>query len=117
MKGQRFRRRLGFALAGLRRVYRTEASFRTQLALGGGAATSLILVRPGAVWVALVALAIGLVLAAEALNASLECLADALHPAHHPLVGAAKDVAAAAVLVASAAAVIVELAMLATFLG
>ena len=44
---------------------------------------------------------------AEALNTALECLADAAAPDHHPLVGRAKDVAAAAVLIAAIASVIV----------
>jgi diacylglycerol kinase (ATP) len=50
---------------------------------------------------ALVALAIALVFVAEALNTGLESLADAAVPDRHPLVGAAKDLGAAAVLVAA----------------
>ena len=49
----------------------------------------------------LVALAIGSVFAAEAFNTALEALADAVHPEQHPLVGHAKDLAAAGVLLAS----------------
>lgn len=56
---------------------------------------------------ALVALAIALVLAAEALNTGLESLADAAVPERHPLVGAAKDLGAAAVLIAALGAVAV----------
>lgn len=47
---------------------------------------------------AVLALAIGGVWMAEALNTALEYLADALHPEQHPLIRNAKDVAAAAVL-------------------
>ncbi|MCS6771974.1 MAG: diacylglycerol kinase family protein [Kiritimatiellae bacterium] len=54
-------------------------------------------------WMA-VALSIGLVLAAEAINSALEELADALHPGHHPAIGRAKDLAAGGVLAASIAA-------------
>ena len=43
-------------------------------------------------------LAIVAVWSAEAFNTAFEFLADALHPAYHPLVGKAKDVAAGAVL-------------------
>jgi diacylglycerol kinase len=50
---------------------------------------------------ALVALAIALVIVAEALNTGLESLADAAVPERHPLVGAAKDLGAASVLVAA----------------
>lgn len=46
----------------------------------------------------LVLLCCGTVLAAECFNTALEKLADALHPERHPLVGQAKDVAAAGVL-------------------
>ena len=112
MKGQGFRHRLVFAIAGLRALWRSEASFRTQLRLGGGAVISLFLLRPGAVWCALVMLAIGLVLAAEAVNGAIEHLADTLHPDHHPLIGIAKDAAAGAALIASLAAVGVGAALL-----
>ena len=57
-------------------------------------------------WLALV-FAIGLVFTAEALNTGLELLADAAVPEPHPLVGKAKDVAAAAVLLSAATAVAV----------
>lgn len=52
----------------------------------------------------LVILAIGSVLAAEAFNTAIESLADALAPGRHPLVGRAKDLAAAGVLLTSAGA-------------
>jgi len=55
-------------------------------------------------WLGLL-LTIALVMAMEGVNTALEALADALHPGHHPLVGKAKDVAAAAVLICSFAAV------------
>ncbi|MDO9226137.1 MAG: diacylglycerol kinase family protein [Pseudomonadota bacterium] len=44
-------------------------------------------------------LAIGLVLAAEAMNTAIEALADALSPEFNAGIGRAKDVAAAAVLI------------------
>jgi diacylglycerol kinase len=56
-----------------------------------------------------VLLAMGLVLAAEALNTAIEFLADAVHPEHHPLVGKSKDVAAGGVLLAAIAAAAVGL--------
>ena len=80
MKGQHLRRRLGFALAGLRSVRRTEASFRTQLKLAATVGCALVVLRPEPLWVAIVLLATGAVLAAEAANAAVEYLADALHP-------------------------------------
>ena len=59
-------------------------------------------------WIA-IALCIGFVFTAEALNSALEELADAVHPDRHPAVGRAKDLAAAAVLLAALAAAAVGL--------
>ena len=57
-------------------------------------------------WIAL-ALAVVAVWTAEALNTAFEFLADATSPMFHPLVGKAKDVAAAAVLIAAIGAAVV----------
>lgn len=64
-------------------------------------------VQLSAVEWALVALAIALVFAMEALNTSIESLANAAVPERHPLVAAAKDLGAAAVLLAAFGAVAV----------
>ena len=56
---------------------------------------------------ALLAIVIALVWLTEALNSAVEYLADALHPEQHPLIGKAKDVAAAAVLAAAFGALLV----------
>jgi diacylglycerol kinase (ATP) len=61
---------------------------------------------------ALLVLAIGLVLAAEAANTALEALADRVAPDAHPLVGKAKDLAAGGVLIASIAAALVGVLVL-----
>lgn len=61
---------------------------------------------------ALLALAVGLVLAAEAANSALEALADRVAPDHHPLVAKAKDVAAGGVLLAALAAALAGLLVL-----
>ena len=47
------------------------------------------------------------VVAAELFNTTLEVLIDYAWPEHHPMIGRAKDVAAAAVLMAAAGAAIV----------
>jgi diacylglycerol kinase (ATP) len=89
-----------------------EPNARVQLAAG------LAVVALGA-WLgvdrrdwALLVLAIGLVLAAEAANTALEALADRVAPDAHPLVGKAKDVAAGGVLLASIAAAVLGLLVL-----
>jgi diacylglycerol kinase (ATP) len=59
-----------------------------------------------------IALAIMSVWTAEALNTSLELLADVASPEFHPLVEKAKDVAAGAVLLAAMGSVIIGLLVL-----
>ena len=61
---------------------------------------------------ALLVLAITSVLVAEALNTAVESLANATMPERHPLVGAAKDLAAGAVLLAAAGAAVVGVLVL-----
>jgi diacylglycerol kinase len=57
-------------------------------------------------WAA-IAFAIALVFTAEAFNTAIESLADAAVPERHPLVGTAKDVAAAGVLLAALGALVI----------
>jgi undecaprenol kinase len=111
-KKRGFVRRLRFAFAGLRSAASGEASFRAQLAAAALSLTFLLWKRPAPVWWALVATISAAVLAAELLNTALESAVDALHPAHHPLIGRAKDCAAAAVLVLSFGAIAVFAALL-----
>ena len=112
MKGLPFLRRLGFALAGLKLAARRERSFRCQLLAPAMVLGLLLATRPAPLWWALLGLATGLVLMAELFNSALETLLDHLHPERHPAIGAAKDLAAGAVLVASVVALVVGLAFL-----
>ena len=111
MKNGPFHRRLGFALAGLREVWRREKSFRTQVLAGVAAVVAVALLRPGLVWAGLVAICIVLVLALELVNSAIEYMIDHIHPNVAPEIRRAKDVAAAAVLVASVGASIIGLLM------
>jgi diacylglycerol kinase len=61
---------------------------------------------------AVVALTVGVVLAAEGFNTALEALTDLVSPENHPLARVAKDVAAAAVTLTAIAAVVVGLLLL-----
>ncbi len=100
---------LAAAGRGVASTFRDEANFRFQT-LVALAAVAL------SVWLgtatALVIVCCALVLGSELVNTALERLADALHPQHHPLVGAAKEAAAGAVLVSAAAAVMVGIVSL-----
>lgn len=110
-----------FAWRGLAFLLRSQANARihaaaTVLVIAAGLLLRLspvewcaILIAAAAVWIA------------EALNTSVEQLADAVAPSMHPLVERAKNVAAGAVLVAAITAVGVALLIvvpkLATLLG
>lgn len=115
MKNQPFRRRLGFAIAGITTVWRHERSFRAQALAAILTVMSLLLLRPGWLWSAVVLLAVALVLALEMANAALEYLADQLHPGIAPGIAAAKDAAAGAVLIASSGAIVTAALMLGDF--
>ena len=102
-------RSLRCAGRGLGRLLGTQPNARlhaaaTALVIGAGWAGHLAAGEWCAVVLALVA-----VWVAEALNTALEFLADAIHPAFHPLVGQAKDVAAGAVLLAALGALVIGL--------
>ncbi|NIJ51855.1 diacylglycerol kinase family protein [Dyadobacter arcticus] len=56
---------------------------------------------------ALIVIQIALVLAAEAINTSIEKLADLVSPEYHPVIKIVKDTAAAAVLLLAISAVII----------
>ena len=101
MKGQSFWKRLGFALHGIKVTTTRERSFRTQLIFALALIMLLLLLRPSAVWCAVMTLTVGLVLVTELINSALETLIDRIHPGQHPEIGAAKDIAAGAVLVSS----------------
>ncbi len=108
---RRLGRAFGYAGRGLRYMWRTQPNARWH-----GLATVGVALWAWAVGVqprdaALLALAVGLVWAAEALNTALEALADRCAPEPHPLVAAAKDAAAAGVLLAALAALAVGLAL------
>jgi len=116
MKGQPFLRRLTFALQGLYLAFHREPSLRFHFLAGVGVLLVLLITQPSPIWWAIGALTIGLVIMAELMNAALETLADCLHPEQHPEIGAAKDIAAGAVLVVSAVALLVAIAFVLSLL-
>jgi len=90
-----------YAFQGLYILIRSERNMQlhvlaTVVVLCAGSIRGLSLLR----W-ALLLLAIGVVWLTEALNTALERLANAVSKAHHPLIGQAKDIGAAAVLIAA----------------
>jgi diacylglycerol kinase len=91
----------GFALAGLRYAFKTQANFRFHII-----ATLFVAIlgwyynldRPEWLWILA---AVCLVLVAELLNTAIEVLVDLVSPAYHIKAGIVKDTAAAAVLVSA----------------
>ena len=104
MKNSQFLQRMQFALAGIRSAFESEKSFRTQVLAAVGVALVLIVLRPSALWCALLVGVSGLVLVTELVNTAIEHLADHLHPERHPQIKIVKDCAAGAVLLASLSA-------------
>ena len=111
-KNRAFQARLGFALRGLAQALRSEQSLRLQVLAFAATLLAMLLLRPGALWWALVLLASAAVIAAELMNTAVERLADELHPQASPGIRVVKDCAAAAVLVAALGALAVALALL-----
>lgn len=105
MKNQPFHRRLAFSFQGIGTAWKLEASFRFQSLMALGVVALLIVLRPAAIWWALLLMNCGLVLAAELFNTALEQALDHLHPQVHPAIKISKDCAAGAVLVFSLSAV------------
>lgn len=103
MKGDKFslRKRIRsfcYAFEGMATLVRDEHNARIHLlALVCAIVLGIIFGISKTEW-CLVALCIGGVLMAEAMNTAVEALADLVSPERHPLVKKAKDVAAAGVL-------------------
>ncbi len=99
----------GHAFRGLVTLVRTQPNARFHLfATVCVVALGLFLNISHTEW-AIIALAVGSVWAAEALNTGLEFLADRVAPEWHELVGAAKDVSAGGVLAISITAAVAGL--------
>ncbi len=109
MNAPRTIRSFYFAGRGFARAWRTEPNLRIEVAFGLVAVALALWLRAP---VAPILLAIGLVLALELINSSIEAIVDLASPDFHELAGAAKDLSAAGVLVASGAALVVGLFVL-----
>ncbi|MCE5206611.1 MAG: diacylglycerol kinase family protein [Porphyromonadaceae bacterium] len=103
-------RSFSYAFSGLRLLFRETPNALIQLIIAITAVvTGFALHISSAEWLAVI-LAIGLVLALEAINSALETLADyACHEEIHPVIKKVKDLAAAGVLIAALAALAVGL--------
>lgn len=99
-------RSFGYAWQGIVTLVREEHNARLHLSAAILAILlGLLLGLAPWEWVAVV-MCIALVTAAEAVNSAIEALCDRFGPERHPLIGKAKDTAAAAVLLTAAGAAI-----------
>ncbi|WP_245895898.1 diacylglycerol kinase [Deinococcus irradiatisoli] len=105
---RRWWRSAGFAWAGVRYAWQTQANFRVEVGLGLLACSLCWALR---VSPAPVLLCCALVLSLELLNTAAEALTDLVSPEWHPQAKIAKDAAAGAVLIASFVSVLVGVAV------
>lgn len=100
------------AVRGIATTFRTERSFRVQVAVGV-VVLALLFMLPLAAWErAIIVLVVTLVLVLELVNSSLERLVDLAKPRLHAYAGEIKDVMAGGVLVASIGAVLLGVLIL-----
>lgn len=98
-----------YAIAGVIHLLSTQHNAWIQSALAILVIALGFLFRISTIEWCIVLLCIGSVLALEAVNTSIEKLADTLHPGKHEGIRIAKDAAAGAVLIASCIALIIGL--------
>jgi len=105
MKNKPLWQRTGFALQGIGYAFKVENSFKTQVLATILAIVYFAWLKVTLIWWAILSVLLGLILAAELFNSTIELLCDHLHPEVHPNIGHIKDMAAGGVLLLSLAAV------------
>ena len=112
MKSRNLIESFRYASAGLWCVLTTQRNARVHLLIAAAATgLGLWLGLTPTQW-AVLALAIGFVLASEMLNTVAETLVDLISPGYHPLAKVVKDVTAGAVLLSAITALVVGLLIL-----
>lgn len=88
----------GWAMSGLRTVWREELSFRIELVIGLVFVVGAGMLRFSIIeWIVLLG-CIGAVLSAEIINTAIEDLCDRIEPSFDPIIGKIKDTMAGLVL-------------------
>ena len=98
---------VGSSFRALRILRREDLSFGLQIWIACGVIIFSLLLRLSTIEASVVMLAIGAVLAIEALNSAIEELCDHVTPSHHPHIGKIKDLASGASLIICTAAGVV----------
>ena len=91
----------------------SQANLRVHFAAAALVLIGAVLLHFSAIEFVGLVLCFAVVIAAELFNTTLEVLIDYAWPEHHPMIGRAKDVAAAAVMVAAAGAAVVGILLFA----
>lgn len=92
---------------GLAWALSSQANLRVHVIIAVLVLVAAVLFRFSAIEFVALVLCFAIVIAAELFNTALEVIIDYAWPERHPMIGRAKDVAAAAVLVAAAGAALV----------
>lgn len=92
-------RAIGYGLDGIARAWKSQPAFRQATGIFTVGTGIALLLEVSAAERALLILSLGGIIVAELLNAAVEACVDRIGPEIHPLSGAAKDLAAAAVLI------------------
>ena len=112
MRNPNLRRSFSNAFAGLRAVWRTQRNARIEVCIALAVILLALFLGLSALGWAILALTIGLVLAAECLNTVVEAVVDLASPDYHDLAKLAKDASAGTVLLLSLLSVIIGLLIL-----
>jgi len=102
-------RSFGHAFRGLKFLFQSQKHFRFHVLAGIGVSSIGLATGFTVLEWAIVLLCIGAVMMAEALNSALEVLMDKLHPEQDPMIGKAKDMAAAGVLIVAMISLVIAL--------
>lgn len=102
-------RSFGYAFKGIYHTWKTQRNMKIHFA--AAAVVFILALGLGVAGrdLALLILAMALVMSAEMINTAIEATIDATVKEYHPLAGAAKDIAAGAVLLAAIAAAVIGL--------
>ena len=98
---------------GLAWALSSQANLRVHLVAAAVVLIAALVLRFSVIEFVGLVLCFAVVIAAELFNTTLEVLIDYAWPEHHPMIGRAKDVAAAAVLMAAAGAAVVGILLFA----
>ena len=112
MRNGSFGKSVYHALEGIEHVVRTQRNAQIELSITILVLALGVFLRLDPLRWAAIVLTIGLVLAAEWFNSSIEALTDLACPDYHELAKRTKDVSAGAVLIASVIAAVVGLLVL-----